>query len=141
MGRWEVLPEGATGPSVSLIAEADSTAVPIAGYTYACRVERTLPAEFVAEGRRFLFDYDGDRRVFVVLADGDSVLTLPVDGMIEAARAYRRDTLGGPSLPASMMRLTAESERLRAMFVVRSFTGPAGEKPYVIGDLYLDPRP
>ncbi len=141
VGRWEVLPEGASGPSVNLIAEADSTAVPITGYAYACRVERSLPAEFAADGRRFLFDYDGDRRAFVVLADGDSVLTLPVDGMIEAARAYRRDTSGGPSLPAPMMRLTAESEHLRAMFVVRSFMGPVGEKPSVVGDLYLAPRP
>jgi hypothetical protein len=40
-----------------------------------------------------------------------------------------------------MMQLTAESERLRAMFVVRSFMGPVGEKPSVVGDLYLDPRP
>jgi hypothetical protein len=60
--------------------------------------------------------------------------------MIEA-RAYRRDTWGGHSVPASVMRLTAESEHLRAMFVVRSFMGPVSGEPSVVGDLYLDPRP
>ncbi len=141
VGRWEAQAIGVPGGAVNLIADADSTAVPIAGYAYACRVERRLPAEFVTDGRRYLFNYDGDRQEFVVLADGDSVLTLPVGGLIEEARVYRRDTWGGPSLPASMMRLSAESERLRAMFVVRSFSGPVSGEPSVVGDLYLDPRP
>ena len=87
--RWKRGDADPARGGVNLFAENDSTAVPIAGYAYACRVEHPLPAVFVAGGVRYTLAYVGDRRAFVVLAEGDSVLTLPVDELIERTREHR----------------------------------------------------
>ncbi len=121
----------------------DGHVLDIRGFDHAVRIQSAWPQHFKVDSDAYTLDYRmWDHALFLLEgASGDTVLTFPLEPLLERLEARREEHLGNNRVPGELMVLEATGPGIRARFHLRSFNGTLGDQgpdlQYAQGDLLL----
>jgi hypothetical protein len=95
----------------------------ISGYDYIVRDRSALSDTVRVEGSPIAFAYDEERLALVTLRDGEEVLLLPLNALIERVLDYARSRPPDTRIPADLLTVEGEIEGLRVAVSMTSIHG------------------
>ena len=111
------------GEGFNFSVEWDGPPLPISGYDYLVRDRSALDDTVRVEGSPIAFAYDEERLSVVTLRDGEEVLSLSLDPLIERVLDYARSRPQNTRIPAELLTVEGTVEGLRIAVAVTSIRG------------------
>jgi len=120
VGRWA---SAAGERAFNYVATRSGAVISVAQYDLGLRNWGVTSDSVDVEGRWYAFELDEERSTIVMRRNGEILVDVPLDPVIQRAREYGISQVGSPEFPQDVLYTTAENERVRLAVYFRSLSG------------------